>query len=688
MKIAIQGYLSCLSIPAVLILILYVILAAVPAFVSLVGVVAILTAEVMLLNILRLYVRPPEVRGNFKWIYLFSQKALPQAQKTIETRTSDSKTSPAQPEDLNTLVGFPSKPESRWMLYFGWLWVPFFLIENFVIVFLTLILWLFYYPAWFFLCQKAPPYSLVTDALIALLFFKFCQDSYPIYAGRIEAFFLGPSVSDNRLFKTNAIITIACATILAAGAFYALTWRLHLMWDSRVTIQDSNSSFEIYTAEFFALLIGTFAVLELRRHWTMVRARLKAKQNGASVNKTEWKNYADDIRVELQRFELCHITDLHLTRPKSPKLSSPSQGDDVRTISRQGPGLWTKFRSLLEKNSVQLKTADAILITGDLTDSARASEWKGFFDAFEQMEHLFAKTVILPGNHDVNHCGIFTRDTGGHRSANRIRFLAAVDKIQGDRTFIYADGNFVKFRDWARQFTEDFRQYLENPPKRKYESTTFTVGDQLVTTYRDVTPPEVVRLLQLPSKVWKIAFPMVVTIGPNMPRFLIFDSNLPGSNIATNAFGEVNKRQIVIGKAVLADKHEPWIVGLHHHIGNPVSSMVRRPGGVILRTPGMEVLRGLARLFDRALTLSNVEQFLGIFPTGRGHVVFNGHRHMHYTGVIDEKVTVVSGASTTLGNCCDTSDEYATNLPSIARYSLNWDTDGNFSGLKRLGSLV
>src|SRR6267378_1578547 len=144
MKQNTAGCLFVLSLPVVLALILFVTLAIVPAYVSWIGVVAVLATELMVINILRFYVNPREVRGNFKWTYLvyFSQKGLPQAQKSLGTGTSEPETSPTQPEDLKTLVGIASKPESKWILYFGWVWVPWFLYENFFVVFLTIFIWI------------------------------------------------------------------------------------------------------------------------------------------------------------------------------------------------------------------------------------------------------------------------------------------------------------------------------------------------------------------------------------------------------------------------------------------------------------------------------------------------------------------------------------------------------------------
>jgi hypothetical protein len=90
-----------------------------------------------------------------------------------------------------------------------------------------------------------------------------------------------------------------------------------------------------------------------------------------------------------------------------------------------------------------LEAADAILVSGDLTDTAAASEWKGFFDAFTGYEELFAKMVVVPGNHDVNLCDRIKSDDLDYtqRKINSIRFVSALDRIQGDRSTKNLTGN-------------------------------------------------------------------------------------------------------------------------------------------------------------------------------------------------------------------------------------------------------
>src|SRR5262249_46576291 len=45
---------------------------------------------------------------------------------------------------------------------------------------------------------------------------------------------------------------------------------------------------------------------------------------------------------------------------------------------------------------------DLVLVSGDMTDAGRASEWAEFLDAMARHPALAARMIVLPGNHDVN----------------------------------------------------------------------------------------------------------------------------------------------------------------------------------------------------------------------------------------------------------------------------------------------
>ena len=84
------------------------------------------------------------------------------------------------------------------------------------------------------------------------------------------------------------------------------------------------------------------------------------------------------------------------------------------------------------------------------------------------------------------------------------------------------------------------------------------------------------------------------------------------------------------------------------------------------------------RLFDRALTLMNAVDFVSMLPADRKFPAFNGHRHIEYTGEIDDRLVVVAGPSSTMGNALEAEEK---RFPHFSTYDLRWDNKGNLSSL-------
>jgi 3',5'-cyclic AMP phosphodiesterase CpdA len=87
---------------------------------------------------------------------------------------------------------------------------------------------------------------------------------------------------------------------------------------------------------------------------------------------------------------------------------------------------------------------DLVLVTGDMTDAGRATEWAEFLDVVAQHRELAALMVILPGNHDVN---IVDRANPARldlpfspgKRVRQMRTLSAVAAIQGERVYVVND---------------------------------------------------------------------------------------------------------------------------------------------------------------------------------------------------------------------------------------------------------
>src|SRR6201991_2636621 len=81
---------------------------------------------------------------------------------------------------------------------------------------------------------------------------------------------------------------------------------------------------------------------------------------------------------------------------------------------------------------------DVILVSGDVTDADRSTEWAEFLDIVARHPALAERMVVLPGNHDVN---IVDRANPARlnlpfspgKRLRQMRTLSAMAAMQGDR---------------------------------------------------------------------------------------------------------------------------------------------------------------------------------------------------------------------------------------------------------------
>ena len=96
-----------------------------------------------------------------------------------------------------------------------------------------------------------------------------------------------------------------------------------------------------------------------------------------------------------RRWRVAHLSDIHVV--------GEQYGFRIES-GRSGPRGNGRLGRLLTRLAAihAADPLDHILITGDMTDAGRASEWAEFLDAMALHPELAARTVMLPGNHDVN----------------------------------------------------------------------------------------------------------------------------------------------------------------------------------------------------------------------------------------------------------------------------------------------
>ena len=84
---------------------------------------------------------------------------------------------------------------------------------------------------------------------------------------------------------------------------------------------------------------------------------------------------------------------------------------------------------------------DVILISGDMTDAGRSSEWVEFMDAVTRYPKLAERMLMIPGNHDLNivdraNPARLDLPTSPNKRLRKLRVLSAMGIVQGERVHV------------------------------------------------------------------------------------------------------------------------------------------------------------------------------------------------------------------------------------------------------------
>ena len=288
-------------------------------------------------------------------------------------------------------------------------------------------------------------------------------------------------------------------------------------------------------------------------------------------------------------WRVAHLSDLHVIgEPYGFRIES----------GRAGPrGNGRLDRVLAHLAAIHaIDPLDHVLITGDMTDAGRASEWATFLDAIAQHPELAARTVMLPGNHDVN---IVDRANPARldlpfspgKRLRQIRTLSAMAAVQGHRVRVVdALGKpTVTLNEALAPHRDAIVALAEHGGLRRAAALRGLFDDQ----FPMILPPEAEDGLGI----------------------AVLNSNAETHFSFTNALGLVCVEQMHRCEAAI--RHYPaarWIVALHHHVVEypmPVKAFSERIGTALIN--GSWFVRRLEALAGRA-------------------VVMHGHRHIDWIG--------------------------------------------------------
>jgi 3',5'-cyclic AMP phosphodiesterase CpdA len=302
-----------------------------------------------------------------------------------------------------------------------------------------------------------------------------------------------------------------------------------------------------------------------------------------------WSDFVD--RSVLKRsWRVVHLSDVHIVgerfgfRLESGRLG-PRGNDRLERLLKQLEAMHAEH------------PLDHILITGDITDAGRSAEWAEFFAAMLRHPALAARTLILPGNHDIN---VVDRSnparldfpTSPGRRLREMRALSGICALQGART------------------------HVVDLPKRRLGKTL----EQMLAPYaEDIATFANTGTLRLSAKLarlWAEAFPVVLPPDTEDGLGVILLNSTALTHFSfTNALGLMSAEQSRAMHAVARQfPKAQWIIALHHHLVEyPTRALAlsERIGTALIN--GSWFVRQVQRLARRA-------------------VVMHGHRHIDWIG--------------------------------------------------------
>ena len=305
---------------------------------------------------------------------------------------------------------------------------------------------------------------------------------------------------------------------------------------------------------------------------------------------------------------VAHLSDLHLVGER--------YGYRMECGTHGPPGNESVQHALTKLSAIHAATPfDCVLVSGDVTDAGTRAEWVEFLDILKSNPDIRSRVHFVPGNHDVNivdrtNTGRFDLPWSVGHALRRLRFIVALDEVQGERVHIVSGTGGLG---------PTLRDYVSAPDR--------------VARLRELAEQGTWRGRWEIARVWNDVFPLVVpSTDPGGCGVILLDSNARSHFSATNAVGVIGRTELKKFRAILnAFPDRPWIILLHHHVVEyPVASV---------------------KLADRiALSLMNAPDVLASLARHASHVViFHGHRHHDWIGMKGD-VVLCSAPSVSLGS--------------------------------------
>lgn len=298
----------------------------------------------------------------------------------------------------------------------------------------------------------------------------------------------------------------------------------------------------------------------------------------------------DTVPDQARKWRVAHLSDVHVVGER--------YGFRIES-GRAGPRGNQRFLQVLDRLAEihEREPLDLLLITGDMTDAGRSAEWAEFLDAMQRHPALAERSLILPGNHDVN---IVDRANPARlelpgspgKRLRQMRTLSAMAAIQGERVRVF---------DLSRSRLAGSLSDALAPHR------------EAIATFADKGG---LRLSAGLSAIWADVFPMVLPPAePDGLGVILLNSNAEAHFSFTNALGLVAEEDMRATLSVTREFPQArWILALHHHpieYPKPAKAFSERIGTALIN--GSRLLRLLRPIAART-------------------VAMHGHRHIDWIG--------------------------------------------------------
>jgi hypothetical protein len=386
------------------------------------------------------------------------------------------------------------------------------------------------------------------------------------------------NIQRSRLHATTAVVSgiLVCGVSLLA---VMLAWPHAHLW-SDIAILSSPERLAIVALANSVVLLGAY-VAAAALVWAIADATIDQPRDLAAFGTPP-----DEGRT----WRIAHLSDIHVVGER--------YGFRIES-GRSGP----RGNERLSRILAQLKLLHAneplhaILVTGDMTDAGRSTEWAEFFDAMALHPGLTELMLMVPGNHDLNivdraNPARLDLPTSRNKRLRKVRLLSAIAAIQGTRVRV-----------------------VDQSGGRLGESLGAALMPHLgrMVTFADSGKPRLTKEL---AELWSRIFPLVLP--PDQDDglgIILLNSNADTHFSFTNALGMISTEQ---ARGIdIATRQYPracWVIALHHHVveyPRAAKALSERIGTALIN--GNWFVRRLQSLAGRA-------------------VLMHGHRHVDWIG--------------------------------------------------------